>query len=407
MNTFTSKANIDKLFNASNNMIIDKYNININKNNLIDIIANIIESISNDTTLINTKTINDLNKLTLIKIKDFVELNIKKPTNKISSKSVLLEQPQVPLKQEQPQIPLKEEIYDTYDKNENSQIDNTVIHDDDLMNKMKNLEENRNAMNTLNTKGFNNNINYLYNDSDASKTNNIDDIKLLLIDLIGTKTNENIAIKEIKQNPKKDLFINSINRDWSFNKEINNLKLNIGIDIKKFYIEPSTILLPTYIKNDTPYIIVNFSDNTRTQTYNYIFNKNNGNWDEWININNTIDTINIISKNWKISFYDNRNNELHLYKDDIDIIEVIKDNNNYKLKLSDTYKYHNIKINDFILIKTNDSNYHNKKIINIENEEITISNTGIIIENFINSKIALIKDQFTINLKYYPILLIQ
>jgi len=63
--------------------------------------------------------------------------------------------------------------------------------------------------------------------------------------------------------------------------------LNIGIDIKKFYIEPSTILLPTYIKNDTPYIIVNFSDNTRTQTYNYIFNKNNGNWDEWININNT------------------------------------------------------------------------------------------------------------------------
>jgi len=404
MNTFTSKANIDKLFNASNNMIIDKYNININKNNLIDIIANIIESISNDTTLINTKTINDLNKLTLIKIKDFVELNIKKPTNKISSKSVLLEQPQVPLKQEQPQIPLKEEIYD---KNENSQTDNTVIHDDDLMNKMKNLEENRNAMNTLNTKGFNNNINYLYNDSDASKTNNIDDIKLLLIDLIGTKTNENIAIKETKQNPKKDLFINSINRDWSFNKEINNLKLNIGIDIKKFYIEPSTILLPTYIKNDTPYIIVNFSDNTRTQTYNYIFNKNNGNWDEWININNTIDTINIISKNWKISFYDNRNNELHLYKDDIDIIEVIKDNNNYKLKLSDTYKYHNIKINDFILIKTNDSNYHNKKIINIENEEITISNTGIIIENFINSKIALIKDQFTINLKYYPILLIQ
>ena len=404
MNTFTSKANIDKLFNASNNMIIDKYNININKNNLIDIIANIIESISNDTTLINTKTTNDLNKLTLIKIKDFVELNIKKPTNKISSKPVLLEQPQIPLKQEQPQIPLKEEIYD---KNENSQIDNTVIHDDDLMNKMKNLEENRNAMNTLNTKGFNNNINYLYNDSDASKTNNIDDIKLLLIDLIGTKTNENIAIKETKQNLKKDLFINSINRDWSFNKDINNLKLNIGIDIKKFYIEPSTILLPTYIKNDTPYIIVNFSDNTRSQTYNYIFNKNNGNWDEWININNTIDTINIISKNWKISFYDNRNNELHLYKDDIDIIEVIKDNNNYKLKLSDTYKYHNIKINDFILIKTNDSNYHNKKIINIENEEITISNTGIIIENFINSKIALIKDQFTINLKYYPILLIQ
>jgi len=57
----------------------------------------------------------------------------------------------------------------------------------------------------------------LYNDSDASKTNNIDDIKLLLIDLIGTKTNENIAIKETKQNPKKDLFINSINRDWSFN----------------------------------------------------------------------------------------------------------------------------------------------------------------------------------------------
>lgn len=398
MNTFTSKDNIDKLFNASNNMIIDKYNININKNNLIDIIVNIIESISNDTTLINTKTTNDLNKLTLIKIKDFVELNIKKPTNKISSKSVLLEQPQIPLKQE---------IYDKCDKNENSQIDNIIIHDDDLMNKMKNLEENRNAMNTLNTKGFNNNINYLYNDSDTSKTNNIDDIKLLLIDLIGTKTNENIAIKETKQNPKKDLFINSINRDWSFNKDINNLKLNIGIDIKKFYIEPSTILLPTYIKNDTPYIIVNFSDNTRSQTYNYIFNKNNGNWDEWININNTIDTINIISKNWKISFYDNRNNELHLYKDDIDIIEVIKDNNNYKLKLSDTYKYHNIKINDFILIKTNDSNYHNKKIINIENEEITISNTGIIIENFINSKIALIKDQFTINLKYYPILLIQ
>jgi hypothetical protein len=386
---YTNNTNIDMLLVASGTMIMDKYQININKNNLKDIIVKTVELISNDVSLINTKTLNELNKLTLIKIREFVESNIKKsnqqPSSAPSPKPISLEQ-QMPLNpQQDTQLP-----------------DTTLIHDDDLMNKMKSLEENRNAMNTLNAKGFNNNINYLHNDSDSNKTNNIEDIKLLLIDLIGTKTGDVTNTKETKQIAKKDLFINSINREWGFNKEINNLKLNIGIDIKNYYIEPHTILLPNYIKNDAPYIIVAFSDNNKSQNYNYIFNKNNGNWDEWININDTIETISIVSKNWKISFYDNRNNELHLYSDDIDIIEVIKDNNNFKLKLSDTYKYHKLKSNDFILIKTNDGKNHNKKIINIENEEITINDVGITIENFINSKIAIIKDQFTINLKYYP-----
>ena len=309
--SYTSNTNIEMLYNASNNMIMDKYKISINKNNLTDIIVKTVESISKNASLINTKTLNELNKLTLIKIKEFVELNINNP----QPSPVPSPKPIIPL--EQPQK--NQETLQTVPAEKN------IIDDDDLMNKMKSLEENRNAMNTLNTKGFNNNINYLHNDTDASKSN-IEDIKLLLIDLIGTKTTDNTSVKETNQITKKDLFINSINRDWGFNKEINNLKLNIGIDIKNFYIEPHTILLHYYIKNDAPYIIVAFSDNTKTQNYNYIFNKNNGNWDEWVNVNNTIDTINIVSKNWKISLYDNRNNELHLYKDDIDIIEVIKDN---------------------------------------------------------------------------------
>jgi len=394
---YTSDTNIDILYKASNNMIIDKYNININKNNLIDIIVKTVETISNDKSVLNTKTLNELNKLTLIKIREFVDLNIKKSNHQPS--------PAPSPKPIEPSQPSQQSLYPQQNiQQETQSSDITLIQDNDLMNKMKILEENRNAMNTLNAKGFNNNINYLHNDSDSSKANGIEDIKLLLIDLIGTKTADVTNTKETKQIAKKDLFINSINREWGFNKEINNLKLNIGIDIKNYYIEPHTILLPEYIKNDTPYIIVSFSDNYKSQNYNYIFNKNNGNWDEWININNTIDTINIVSKNWKISFYDNRNNELHLYSDDIDIIEVVKDNDNFKLKLSDTYKYHKLTPNDNILIKTNDGKNHNKKIINIENEEITISEKDITIENFINSKIAVIKDQFTINLKYYPIL---
>jgi hypothetical protein len=282
------------------------------------------------------------------------------------------------------------------------------------MNKVKILEENRNHMISLNNIGAGlNTTNYLHSDSDkTNKSGNIEEIKLLLIELIGAqKKDVEKSLHEEKLVMKKDLFINSINRDWGLNKEINNLKLNIGIDIKNFYIEPDLILLPTYIKKDVPYIVILFSDNAKTQSYNFIFNKNNGNWDEWININKNIEPININSKNWKITFYDNRNNELFFYKDDIDIIEVRKESDNFKLKLSEQYKYHNIQLNDVILIKTNDYKNHNKKIISIENDEIVINdindykedndNNRLKIEDFVNSKILVIKDQFTINLKYY------
>ena len=378
---FTNDSNIEMLYNASNNMILDKYKMNVGKNKLKEIIFKIVDVIAKDSNIINTKTLKELNKLTLVKVKEFIETNLKKIPPP-SPKQVLTE----PIPEIQENIP--------FEKN--------IINDDDLMNKMKSLEENRNIMNSLSINSLNgNNINYLHNDIDPDKTNNVEDIKLLLIELIGSKSTSTDT-KEVKQQIKKDLFINSINRDWGFNKEINNLKLNIGIDIKNFYIELHKIFLPCYIKNDTPYINLVFADNTKSQNYNLVFNKTSGNWDEWISINNTVDTININSKNWKISLYDNMNNELHLYKDDIDIKEAMKDNNNFKLKLTDTYKYHNLKANDFIIIKTNDNKNHNKKIINIENDEITVSDIGIILEDFINSKIAVIKDQFSINLKYYP-----
>lgn len=393
---YTSDTNINKLHNASNNMIKDKYNITINKNNLNDIIMKIVKSISSDENLINSKTLNELNKLTLLKIRDFIGLNIKNSNTNLPSINNTVSKLDKQPNQSSPKFIQNQEIL------QNVPSEKNIIDDDDLMNKMKILEENRNNMNSLNTKIYDNNINYLHNDKENNKTNSIDDIKLLLIDLIASKTTDNTIIKENKEIIKKDLFINSINRDWSTNKDINNLKLNISIDIKNYYIEPHIILLPVYIKNNYPYIIVVFSDNTKSQSFNYIFNKNNGNWDEWININKNIETINILSKNWKIALYDNKNNELQFCKDDIDIIEVEKVSNNYKLKLLDTYKNHNLKSNDLILIKTNDSKYHNKKIINIDNETILINDTDIVIDNFINSKIAVIKDQFTINLKYYP-----
>ena len=74
---FKQEKNKIAIFVATEKMIMDKYNISIDKPELKGIIEQVILSICNDAILIKrvVKLI-ELNTIALTKIKDFIEINI-------------------------------------------------------------------------------------------------------------------------------------------------------------------------------------------------------------------------------------------------------------------------------------------------------------------------------------------
>ena len=397
---FKQEKNKKTIIIASEKMISDKYNINIDNKELLIIIENIILSICNDAILIkNVVKLIELNTIALTKIKDYVEKNI------INKKEEIIYQP------EQVERELINNKYDT----------------EDLLSKVIELEEKRKTLNTIV------NLDSIKEPDIPNVANNIENkfnknsTYALINNPVSSNTNDNIELvayiiekmESIINNKKnisyKNLIINSYNRDWTIYDNRNDLTLSINIDLNKNVIEPKKLLMPKYIKNITPYINMIIDDGKKTQKFQFILcnaNTNNGSWDLWDMINGDQDNlnnfINLTNKDWVISFTDFLNNKLNLGTDNININRISRtlENNQYNITIdmkdivlfNEYYLEYNNKY-DNILLKTIDEEDIILKIIEINNNVITVLIDKNIID-YIDGTILNYKAQYTIILKY-------
>ena len=399
---------------ATEKMIMDKYNLNIDKLELRGIVEKVIISICNDAILIKRigKLI-ELNTIALTKIKDYIEVNI---INKsASSANTVIGD----------ELKTADDVIDSINK----------YNTDELLSKVIELEEKRKTVNTL-ASSENASINLSSTPSSTVSAGTPDitvgipgvpgttqpslsisntsflptqtSQKYSLVNNVNVENLETIAyiiekMESIMNNKKninyKTLIINSYNRDWTIYNNRNNLSLSINIDLTKNIIEPKKLLMPKYVKSITPYITMTINDGKKTQKIQFILSVSaettgdgtcngtgtGGNWDTWIIMNNELETINNIvllnNKEWVISFTDFLNNELELGSDCININRItktFKDNqfniitektdmlafNGYRLDLINKY--------DNILLKTSDDNDILLKVLEIEDNNITV-----------------------------------
>ena len=402
---------------ATEKMIMDKYNLNIDKLELKGIVEQVIISICNDAILIKRigKLI-ELNTIALTKIKDYIEANI---INKSANTAISEE------------LKTADDVLDSISK----------YNTDELLSKVIELEEKRKTVNTLASsekktaiENINSNISSAHaapatasatsttaTTSTASASSTASALSFLptqtsqkysLVNNVNVENLETIAYiiekMESIMNSKKNinyktLIINSYNRDWTIYNNRNNLSLSINIDLTKNIIEPKKLLMPKYVKSITPYITMTINDGKKTQRFQFILSisstpssvlsasgeitsiSTDGNWDTWIIMNNELETINNIvqlnNKEWLISFTDFLNNELDLGNDCININRITKtfNDNQYNIITEKTdmlgYSgYHLDLINkyDNILLKTSDDNDILLKVLEIDDNNITV-----------------------------------
>ena len=380
---FKQEKNRMAIIVATEKMIMDKYNITIDKLELKGIIEQIILSICNDAILIKSVVkLIELNTIALTKIKDYIEYNIinKKIVNNDDKDELTAE-----------------EIIDNISK----------YNTDELLSKVIELEEKRKTVNTLASAEKKANIEHVNVSSVPPISLAIKETpKYSLVNNVNVENLETIAyiiekMESIMNNKKninyKTLIINSYNRDWTIYNNRNNLSLSVNIDLTKNIIEPKKLLMPKYVKNITPYINMTINDGKKTQKFQFILSNTacrdagrddtnyNGNWDTWSIMNGELETINNIiqlnNKEWVISFTDFLNNELDLGSDCINIVRITKtfDDNQYNIltEKTDIMLFNGHQLNlinkyDNILLKTGDDNDIILKVIEINNNNITV-----------------------------------
>jgi hypothetical protein len=373
---FKGEKNRNLIIQASNKMLLDKYNLSLRTDLLISIINTIIASMSKDAILMNnTIKLMELNTITLAKMKDYVMKNIdninaanaannniditERPegnernerndsnivNNEIAISTNLLQAAQAPQAAQAAQNYSEDYGYNKTD----------ILTNEELLIRVKEYEHKRIISNTIFANIENNiDISSTANSANSANTANtantaniIPEIMEKVLTSINTNTNTEVN--------KKTLIINSFSRDWINNPNRNKLTFTINIDLLNNIIEPLKILFPKYVKDLTPYIILVITDNHKTFKYTFLYSKTSGKWDIWklVNKDNNINNcINLTNKSWKIKFLDYLNNELNLGNDDIKISQI----NDYKMS---TYDNNNINVEtniDNILMSYNDPN---------------------------------------------------
>ena len=376
---FKGEKNRNLIIQASNKMLLDKYNLSLRTDLLISIINTIIASMSKDAILMNnTIKLMELNTITLAKMKDYVmknidNINAANAVNAVNNNIDITERPEGNERNERndsnivnneiaistnllqaAQAPQAAQAAQNY--SEDYGYNKTdILTNEELLIRVKEYEHKRiisntifaNIENNIDISSTANSANSANSANTANTANIIPEIMEKVLTSINTNTNTEVN--------KKTLIINSFSRDWINNPNRNKLTFTINIDLQNNIIEPLKILFPKYVKDLTPYIILVITDNHKTFKYTFLYSKTSGKWDIWklVNKDNNINNcINLTNKSWKIKFLDYLNNELNLGNDDIKISQI----NDYKMS---TYDNNNINVEtniDNILMSYNDPN---------------------------------------------------
>jgi len=371
---FKTEKNINLIFTAASKMIKDKYyDIKTSDRDLLNIINSIKITICSDVVLIKKIVkLMELNKIALSKVKDHFDDIINKKN-----------EPEI--------IEINED-----------KIDNIKYDSEQLLLKVLELEEKRNAANSLANLQKDTQENK-FEPIIVSQPSNID-INLKIIEKL------ELLSKEKKKIKSKSIVINSYNRDWINNPYRNKLSFSINIDLQKHNIKIDKLILPKNIKDKTPYITMSIGDSKFTQKLIFILKSSNSDnkWDTWENANTDNDNLLLINtKNWHINFTDFINNELDMGADGINIIEIKeKQNNEFDLTIDNGNKklysdFGVCNIYDNLLIKTNNGDNIQCKILNIDDNILTVYIENIEKKELMNASLLNYKEQYSIIMSYY------
>ena len=373
---FKSDKNINLIFNAASKMIKDKYsNVDTHDNDLINIIKRIIQSICSDAILIKKIVkLMELNKIALSKIKEHYDDIINR--------------------QNEP------EIIKTEEKDESIKYDS-----EQLLLKVLELEEKRSVANSLaNLQKQQSEVKESKQESYIQQSNPIN-FNVKILEKLEVLSREKTKVIY------KNIVINSYNRDWCNNPNRNKLSFTINIDLLKNNIKIDRLLLPKLIKYKTSFVTMTINNNKHAQKIIFILktSSNENAWDIWENINSD-NILLITAKNWHISFTDFLNNDLDMGQDNIDIIEVEDNLNNiYELTINngDKMQYDSFGVSlinkyDNILIKTNLGDNIQGKVLNINDNILSVYIENIEKKILMNSSLLNYKGQYTIMMSYCP-----
>jgi hypothetical protein len=371
---FKSDKNINLIFNAASKMIKDKYsNVDTHDNDLINIIKRIIQSICSDAILIKKIVkLMELNKIALSKIKEHYDDIINR--------------------QNEP------EIIKTEEKDESIKYDS-----EQLLLKVLELEEKRSVANSLaNLQKQQSEVKEPKQESFVQQSNPIN-FNLKILEKLEVLSREKTKVSY------KNIVINSYNRDWCNSPNRNKLSFTINIDLLKNNIKIDRLLLPKLIKYKTSFVTMTINNNKLSQKIIFVLqtSSNENAWDIWENINSD-NILLITNKNWHISFTDFLNNDLDMGQDNIDIIEVEDNLNNiYELTInngdkmqSDSFGVSLINKYDNILIKTNLGDNIQGKVLNINDNILSVYIENIEKKILMNSSLLNYKGQYTIMMSY-------
>ena len=371
---FKSDKNINLIFNAASKMIKDKYsNVDTHDNDLINIIKRIIQSICSDAILIKKIVkLMELNKIALSKIKEHYDDIINR--------------------QNEP------EIIKTEEKDESIKYDS-----EQLLLKVLELEEKRSVANSLaNLQKQQSEVKEPKQESFVQQSNPIN-FNLKILEKLEVLSREKTKVSY------KNIVINSYNRDWCNSPNRNKLSFTINIDLLKNNIKIDRLLLPKLIKYKTSFVTMTINNNKHAQKIIFVLktSSNENAWDIWENINSD-NILLITNKNWHISFTDFLNNDLDMGQDNIDIIEVEDNLNNiYELTINngDKMQYDSFGVSlinkyDNILIKTNLGDNIQGKVLNINDNILSVYIENIEKKILMNSSLLNYKGQYTIMMSY-------
>jgi hypothetical protein len=200
----------------------------------------------------------------------------------------------------------------------------------------------------------------------------------------------------------KTFILNGAHRDWHKYPDRNNLKIQIPLtQYTKYTFYPECICFPEFVKNMTPYVLVNVSDGSKNIVYIFTPLQTYAKWDVWQTVKNA-EPILLNNRQWSIQCFDHLNNELELGMDDLLITEAaVYDDENFMLKYQQN-GMQNLQASDYIIIRTGSGQQHAKKIIDISHKDqfIVIDKKELNLQDFINSKIMNTNSQFSFIVKY-------
>lgn len=389
MDKYQDIANLSILKKACSKMLQEKYNKRITQKDLDVLISSVAREVDEEYTEMNLK-LSEINNITLSKIKKRYELE-----SQASTEHSL--QPLQTLQTLHDTHTLQYKLYSQASQSQQSQQASQAsqsqqsqqssqalqILDDDLINyKLKELETRRQIIPTYveeNPETLQREVqNLTYKSNPISIT-------------IPPSANDRPNYKSF--------IINSLNRDWCKFPNRNLVKFNVSLDLDKNTFYPHCVCFPSFVKNATPYVIINLSDGVKNIMYTFTCSSILGNWDTWHPINN-VEKIGLEKSVWTIKIYDFTNKELQLGKDSIDVVQASMVQDTFVLKTSMIDD--ELIAGDIIHIKCYNSTIVSKYVLQYSKEprEITIDTKDIDIDDFINAKVLVIKNQFSFIVKY-------